>query len=50
MRPDRPAAKTSTVHIQGAMEQAEVGHAAVDQVRVARDVTSLFDGFQATVD
>jgi hypothetical protein len=32
--------KSPTVHIQGAMEPAEAGHAAADQVHVARDVTT----------
>jgi hypothetical protein len=29
------------------MEQAETGHAAADQVRVARDVTTMFDELKA---
>jgi hypothetical protein len=35
---------------QGAMEQAETGHAAADQVRVARDVTTMFDELKALAD
>ena len=47
MRPDRPAATPLPFTIQGAMEQAETGHAAADQVRVARDVTTMFDELKA---
>ena len=39
--------KFLTVHIQGAMEQAEASHAAADQVRVARDVATMFDELRA---
>jgi hypothetical protein len=40
----------TTVHIQGVMEQAEVGHAAADQVRMAWDVTTMFDELKAMAD
>ena len=45
-RPGRPAAPF-TVHIQGAIEQAEAGHAAADQVRMARDMSIMFDELKA---
>ena len=32
------------------MEQAEAGHAAADQVRMARDVTMMFDELKALAD
>jgi hypothetical protein len=32
------------------MEQAEAGHAASDQVRVARDVATMFDELKAMAD
>ena len=43
MRPGRPAAFPLTVRIQDAMEQAEAGHAAADQVRMVPDVATMFD-------
>jgi hypothetical protein len=49
MRPGRPAAPF-TVHIQGAIEQTEAGHAAADQVRMARDVAAMFDELKALAD
>jgi hypothetical protein len=39
-----------TVHIQGAIEQAEAGPAAADQVCMARDVAIMFDELRAIVD
>ena len=48
-RPGRPAAPF-TVHIQGAIEQAEAGHAAADQVRMARDVAIMFGELRAIAD
>jgi len=39
-----------TVHIQGAIEQAEAGHAAADQVRMARDMSIMFDELKALAD
>jgi len=39
-----------TVHIQGAMEPADAGHAAADQVRMARDVATMFDELKAMAD
>ena len=50
MRPGRPAAFPLTVHIQGAMEPAEAGHAAADQVLMARDVATMFDELKAMAD
>ena len=44
MRPDRP------VHIEGAIEQAEAGHDAADQVCMARDVAIMFDELRAIAD
>jgi hypothetical protein len=41
MRPGR------SVHIQGAIEQAEAGHAAADQVCMARDDAIMFDELRA---
>jgi hypothetical protein len=38
-----PSCRILTVHIQGAMEPAEAGHAAADQIRMARDVATMFD-------
>jgi hypothetical protein len=38
------------VHIQGAIEQAEAGHAAADQVCMARDVAIMFDELRAIAD
>jgi hypothetical protein len=49
MRPGRPTA-FPTVHIQSAMEPTEAGHAAADQVRVARDVAAMFDKLRAMGD
>jgi hypothetical protein len=51
MRSDHPAAETPlpfTVH--DAMEQAETGHAAADQVRMAQDVAGMFDELRAMAD
>jgi hypothetical protein len=51
MRSDHPAAETPlpfTVH--DAMEQAETGHAAADQVRMARGVANMFDDLRAMAD
>ena len=39
-----------TVHIQGAIEQAEAGPAAADQVCMARDVAIMFDELRAIAD
>jgi hypothetical protein len=39
-----------TVHIQGAVERTETGHAAADQVRMARDVATMFDELKALAD
>jgi hypothetical protein len=50
MRPGRPTAFPLTVHIQSAMEPTEAGHAAADQVRVARDVAVMFDKLRAMGD
>ena len=50
MRPGRPAASPFTVHIQGAIEQAEAGHAAADQVCMAPDVAIMFDELRAIAD
>jgi hypothetical protein len=36
-----------TVHIQGAIEQAEAGHAAANHVHVARDIATMFDELKA---
>jgi hypothetical protein len=46
-----PSCRNSfTVHIQGAIKQAEAGHAAADQVRMARDVAAMFDELRAMAD
>jgi hypothetical protein len=50
MRPGRPAAFPFTVHIQGAMERTKAGHAAADQVCMARDVAIMFDELRAIAD
>jgi hypothetical protein len=42
MRPGRSAV-SFTVHIQGAIEQTEAVRAAAVQVRMARDVSVMFD-------
>jgi hypothetical protein len=39
-----------TVHIQGAIKQAEAGHAAADQVCMARDVAIMFDELRVIAD
>jgi hypothetical protein len=45
-----PSCRNPTVHIQGAIEQAEVGPAAADQVCMARDVAIMFDELKALAD
>ena len=45
-----PSCRNPTVHIQGAIEQAEAGHAAADQVCMAPDVAIMFDELQAIAD
>jgi hypothetical protein len=40
----------SPFNIQGAMEPAETGHAAADQIRMARDVATMFDELKAMAD
>jgi hypothetical protein len=50
MRPDRPAAISPYRSIQGAMEQADAGHAAADQVRMARDIANMFDELKVMAD
>ena len=47
MRPGHLAAPFLALHIQGAMERADAGHAKADQVRMARDVTTMFDKLKA---
>jgi len=49
MRPGRSAV-SFTVHIQDAMEQAEADHAKGDQVRMARDIATMFDEMKALAD
>jgi multidrug resistance efflux pump len=49
MRPGRPVPHP-TVHIQDAMERAEADHAKADQVRMARDVATMFDEMKALAD
>jgi hypothetical protein len=39
-----------TVHIQCAIEWAEADHAKADQVRMARDVATMFDELKAMAD
>jgi hypothetical protein len=39
-----------TVHIRGAMERAEADHAKADQIRMARDVATMFDELKALAD
>jgi hypothetical protein len=45
-----PSCRNPTVHIQGAIEQAEAGPAAADQVCMARDVAIMFDELRAIAD
>jgi hypothetical protein len=49
MRPGRPVPHP-TVHIQDAMERAEADHAKADQVRMVRDVATMFDEMKALAD
>ena len=45
-----PSCRNPTVHIQGAIEQAEAGPAAADQVCMARDDVTMFDELRAIAD
>jgi hypothetical protein len=38
------------LHVQDAMERVEVDHAKADQVRIARDATTMFDELKALAD
>jgi hypothetical protein len=41
---------TDILHVQDAIERAEADHAKADQVRMARDVTTMFDEMKALAD